>query len=205
MLQAPPDVENGNLEADGSPGPPVPPSSQETCIRVDPFVPGTSYCRGTQGQRRQNQTRGPRRGAKSRPQHRTAVTIPENLEKLSLSSDCMEGSNSKSQGCHNRQIQGNPEACWEDSVVQQDVQFSADHQAIYQSALGTESPKDVSGRGHGGRRRGPHRHVPHAGASAPAWHHCDGQASRSRGGGHRRGHGRSFQRKVVERGREEVL
>ncbi|KAM6904668.1 E3 ubiquitin-protein ligase RNF25 [Xenentodon cancila] len=206
--ETPPVVENGNPEADFSPGPLTSASLLETCARADQFATGTSHCRGVEGQMRQNQIRGPRRGGgKSRPQHGRAVAIPEQLQKLSLSSDYMEESN-KGQSNHDRQIHRNPESFWsrtgrEDSAVQQDVQVSPDHQAIRQPVLGTDLPKGV--RSHRGRKRAPHQPAAHAGASGPAWHHCDGQASRSRGGGPRQGHGRSFQRKVVERGREEVL
>ncbi|XP_061567147.1 E3 ubiquitin-protein ligase RNF25 [Cololabis saira] len=210
--ETPPVVENGNPEADASPEPPTSSSLHETCARADQFAPGTSHCRGVQGQRRQNQMKGPRRGggARFRPQYGRAVATPEKLEKLSLSSDCMDESDYRRQNNHDRQMQRNPESSWsrtgrENSAVQQDLQVSPDRQAIRQPALGTDLPKDAGIRGHRGRRRGPHQPAAHAGASGPAWHHCDGQASRSRGGGLRQGHGRSFQRKVVERGREEVL
>ncbi|XP_070779966.1 E3 ubiquitin-protein ligase RNF25 [Enoplosus armatus] len=225
--EAPSVAENGNLDADVSTDPPVPSasniSSDETGVRADRFVPGLSHCRGGQGQRRQNQMRGPRRGGRSRPQHRRAAPITEHLDKLSLSSHCTEGPvKAKAQGNHGQQMQVNAEFC--QSKTGRDVSaephktlVSPDDQPMCQAALETECPEDAAesagGRGHRGRRRGPHRYGPHTG---PAHYHWDGRASRSRGGannlysrggGPRRGHSRGFQHKVEERerGREEVL
>ncbi|XP_049417958.1 E3 ubiquitin-protein ligase RNF25 [Epinephelus fuscoguttatus] len=229
--ETPSAAENGNLDADVSPGPPVPSasnvSSYETGVRADQFVPGLSHCRGGQGQKRQNQMRGPRRGGRSKPQHRRAAPITEHLDKLSLSSDCTERPiKAKAQGNHGQQVQVNAELCQSKTgrgvhAEQQETLVSPDDQPMCQAALETECPKDAAdsggGRGHHGRRRGPHRSVPDNGALGPARYHWDGRASRSRGGGPnnlysrgggpRRGHGRGFQHKVVERerGREEVL
>ncbi|XP_070703247.1 E3 ubiquitin-protein ligase RNF25 [Pempheris klunzingeri] len=220
--EAPSGAENGSLDTDV---PPVPSASDVSSdgpgIRADRFDPGLSSCRGGQGQRRQNQVRGPRRGGRSRPQHGRATPITEHLDKLSLSSDCPEGQiKAKVQGNHGQQMQINAESCQSntsrDVYGQQETLMAPGDQA----ALETEYPKDAAesagGRGHRGRRRGPHRSVPHTGAPGPAHYHWDGRASRSRGGasnlygrggGPRRGHGRGFHHKVVERerGREEVL
>lgn len=196
-------------------------SSDETGVRPDHFVPGFSNCRGVQGQRRQHQPRGQRRGGRSRHQHWRAAPVAEHLDKLSLSSDCTEGPvKTKAQGNRGQHMQGNPELCQsktggEVCATQQD---SSGDQSTSQSGLETESPKDaadsVGCRSHRGRRRGPHRPGPHTGAPGPARYHWDGRASRnrgggnhlcSRGGGSRQGHGRDFQQKVVDSGREEVL
>lgn len=229
LPQAPSVAENGNLDADVPPGPPVPSasnvSSDETAMRADRFVPGLSHCRGGQGQRRHNQARGPRRGGRSRPQHGRAAPVTEHLDKLSLSSDCAEGPiKAKAQGNQGQQVQVNTESCQSktgrDVYEHQETRASPGDQPVCQAAMEPEYPKDAAdsagGRGHRGRRRGPHRPVPHTGAPGPAHFHWDGRASRSRGGannlysrggGPRRGHGRGFQHKVGERerGREEVL
>lgn len=221
-----PAAEIGSLDVDVSDAPPVPSasnvSSDETGVRGDQFVPGLSHCRGGQGQRRHNQARGHRRGGRSRPQHRRAAPITEHLDKLSLSSDCTEGPiKAKAQG---QQMQVNAELCQSETgrdfyAEQQETLVSPDNQPVCQAALETECREDAAdsagGRGHRGRRRGPHRPVPHTGAPGPVHYHWDGRTrSRggannlySRGGGPRRGHGRGFQHKVVERerGREEVL
>lgn len=166
--------------------------------------------------------RGPRRGGRSRPQHRRAAPITEHLDKLSLSSDCTEGPvKAKAQGNHGQQMQVNADFCQSKTgtrdvyAEQQETPVPPDDQPVCQAALETECPEDAAD-GHRGRRRGPHRPVPHTGGPGPARYHWDGRASRSRGGannlysrggGPRRGHGRGFQHKVVdrERGREEVL
>uniref|UniRef100_A0A3B4WUL5 E3 ubiquitin-protein ligase RNF25 n=1 Tax=Seriola lalandi dorsalis TaxID=1841481 RepID=A0A3B4WUL5_SERLL len=215
-------------DADMFPSPPVPSasnvSSDETGVREDQFVPGLSHCRGAQGQRRQNQVRGPRRGGRSRPQHGRAAPVTEQLDKLSLSSDCTEGPvRAQAQGNHDQQMQVNAELCQSKTgreVYAEQQQVSPDGQPVCKSGLETECQKDVAdsagGRGYRGRRKGPHRSAPHSGGPGPARYHWDGRASRSRGGannlysrggGPHRGHGRGFQQKVVERerGREEVL
>ncbi|XP_073350497.1 E3 ubiquitin-protein ligase RNF25 [Pagrus major] len=228
--EAPSVAENGNLDVDVSSGPPLPSvsnvSSDEPGVRADRFAPGLTHCRGGQGQRRQNQVRGQRRGGRSRPQHRRAAPVTEHLDKLSLSSDCTEGPiKAKAQGNRGHQMQVNAEVCESKTgrdvcAEQQDTTVSPDDQPVCQAASETECPEGAAdsagGRVHHGRRRGPHRPVHHTGAPGPAHYHWDGRGSRSRGGpnnlysrggGHRRGHSRGFQHKVVERerGREEVL
>lgn len=229
LPQTPSVAENGNLDVDESPGPPLPSvssDSSEPGVRAERFAPGPTHCRGWQGQRRQNQVRGQRRGGRSRPQHRRAAPITEHLDKLSLSSDGTEGPiKAKAQGNHGHQMQVNAEVCESKTgrdvcAEQQDSVASPDDQPVCQAASETECPEDApdsaGGRVHRGRRRGPHRPVHHTGAPGPAHYHWDGRGSRSRGGpnnlysrggGPRRGHGRGFQHKVVERerGREEVL
>ncbi|XP_040917556.1 E3 ubiquitin-protein ligase RNF25 [Toxotes jaculatrix] len=224
--EAPSVAENGNLDVDVSPGPPAPSassvSSDETGVRAEQFVPGLSHCRGVQGQRRQNQVRGPRRGGRSRPQHGRAAPITEQLDKLSVSSDCTDGSvKAQAQGNHRHQMQVNAELCQpktgrEVYAEPQERKVSPDTQPVSKSGQETECQRDAAdcagGRGHRGRRKGPHQSVPHSG---PARYHWDGRASRNRGGannlysrgsGPHRGHGRGFQQKVErERGREEVL
>lgn len=189
-----------------SPGPPLPSasnvSSDETGVRVEQFVPGLSHCRGVQGQRRQTrQLRGPwRGGGRYRPQHGRAPPITEHLDKLSLSSDCTEGPiKAKPQGNFGQQMQGNlcQNKTGKEVYAQKETPVSPD-----EPGLETECLKDAGGgRGQRGRRRGPYRSAPHTGAPGPARYHWDGRASRSRGGGPRRGHGRGDQ----QRGREEVL
>lgn len=224
-------AENGNLDVDVSPSPPVPSasnvSSDATGVRADRFVPGLSHCRGGQAQRRQNPVRGYRRGGRSRPQHRRAAPITEHLNKLSLSSDCTEEPiKAKAQGNHGHQMRVHAESCQSKtgrdvSAEQRETLVSPDDQPVCQAALETQCLEDAAdsagGRGYRERRRGPHRLVPHTGAPGPAHYHWEARASRnrggasnpySRGGGPRRGHGRGFfQHKVVdrERGREEVL
>lgn len=219
-------AENGNLDVDVSPSPPVSAASDvstdATGVRADRSVPGESHCRGGQAQRRQNLGRGHRRGGRSRPQHRRAAPITEHLDKLSLSSDCTEDPiKPKAQG---QQMQVNAEFCESKteggiSAGQRETLVSPDSQPACQAALETESLVDAAdsaaGCGRRERRRGLHRPAQHTGAG-PAHYHWDARASRnrggasnpySRGGGPRRGHGRGFQHKVVERerGREEVL
>ncbi|CAJ1075610.1 E3 ubiquitin-protein ligase RNF25 [Xyrichtys novacula] len=220
--ETPPVAENGNLDEDGSPAPPLPSASSvtfnETGARADRFAPGQSHSRGGQGQRHQNHTRGQRRGGRHRPQHGRAP-ITEHLDKLSLSSDGTDGPNkAKAQGYHGQQVQ--VEFCQSETGGRVHEQKErpvcpGDHPA-YQEAFEAGCPKDaadsVGSRGHPGRRRGPHRHT---GAPGPAHYHWDGRAPRSRGGGNnqysrgggpRRGHGRGNHRVVErDRGREEVL
>ncbi|XP_070837423.1 E3 ubiquitin-protein ligase RNF25 [Chaetodon trifascialis] len=223
-------AENGNLDVDVSPGPPAVPSvsnvsSDEAGVRRDRFGPGLSHCRGGPGQRRQSQARGQRRGGRSRPQHRRAAPVTEHLDKLSLSPGCTEGPiQAKAQGTHGQQMQVNAELCESETdgdvcAEQQGTARTPDDQPC-QAASETKCLEDAaeSAGGHGprGRRGGPHRPALHAAAPGPAHHHWDGRESRSRGGpnnlysrggGPRRGHGRGFQHKVVqrERGQEEVL
>ncbi|XP_050929750.1 LOW QUALITY PROTEIN: E3 ubiquitin-protein ligase RNF25 [Lates calcarifer] len=212
--EAPSVAENGNLDADLSPGPPLPSASNVPSdgpgVRADQFRPGLSHCRGGQGQRRQNQVREPRRGGRSRPQHGRAAPVTEQLDKLALSSDCSRRTDqSPGSGRAGRSAQSNGRR-----------RFLQTGPPAYKSALDPESLRDAAesagGRGHRGRRRGPHRSVPHSGGPGPGRYHWDGRASRSRGGannlygrggGPHRGHGRGFQQKVVEteREREEVL
>ncbi|XP_054463229.1 E3 ubiquitin-protein ligase RNF25 [Anoplopoma fimbria] len=219
--ETPPAAENENLDADVSPGPPVPSASYETGVRADQFVSGQSHCRGGQGQRRQNQARGPRRGGRFRPQHhRRAAPVTEHLDKLSLSSDCTKGPfKTRAQGNHGQQMGVNTELYQSKTgrgvnAEQPETLVSPD--GLCQAALETECPKDATGaRGPRGRRRGPYR--PDSDTHGP--YHWDGRASKSRGGpnnlyrggggggGPRRDHDRGFQHKVVERERrgEEVL
>ncbi|XP_029363518.1 E3 ubiquitin-protein ligase RNF25-like isoform X1 [Echeneis naucrates] len=210
--------ENGNLDIDTSPGPQGPSasnaSSEDSGVRVDNFTPGLSNCRGGPGHRRQNQGRGSRRGGRSRPQHVRANPVTEQLDKLSLSLDCTEGPvRPPAQGNHDHQMQGQ-DAFAERQVSAGDLSGGKPYvETEYQKAAADSG----GGRGHRGRRRGPHRSATHSGGPGPARYHWDGRASRSRGGAYNhdsrrgggppRGHGRGFHQKVVERegGREEVL
>ncbi|XP_069565088.1 E3 ubiquitin-protein ligase RNF25 isoform X2 [Brachyistius frenatus] len=214
--EAPPAAENGNPDEDVSPGPPTSSASNVSPdgpgVREDPFVPGLSHCRGVQGQRRQHQLRGPRRGGRSRGQHGRAPPITEHLDRLSLSSDGSDGPmKASAQGNPGQQMHGSQESRRPDTEV-----FAAQQEKLPPD----EGPKGAadSAGGHGvhGRRRGPHRSAPHAGAPGPARYHWDGRAPRSRGGannlygrggGPRRSHGRGPHHRVVdrERGKEEVL
>lgn len=228
--QVPPAAEIGNLDVDVSPGSPVPSASNIPCdeaaVRADQFAPGLPHCRGGQGQRHQNQVRRPRRGGRSRPQHGRAAPITEQLDKVSLSSDCAERPiKNKTQVNHGQTMQvntdlGESRTGREVYTEQQEMQVSPDDQPACKSGLETECPKDAAdsagSHGHRGRRRGPPRSAPHSGGPGSARYHWDGRASRhrggannlySRGGGPHRGHGRDVQHKVVERegGREEVL
>uniref|UniRef100_A0A3B3CA38 E3 ubiquitin-protein ligase RNF25 n=1 Tax=Oryzias melastigma TaxID=30732 RepID=A0A3B3CA38_ORYME len=218
--EAPPAAEDGDQDVEVPPEVPMS-SSNETCVRTDQFTPGKSHFRGVQGPRRQNQTRGPRRGGRSRPQHPKAAPITEHLDKLSLAADCPEAPlKTKPQlGSGHRDLDlGRSRTEEKEPAAEREVQVSSDHQEALRSAMETDCLKDgagsAGGRGHRGRRRGPYRPIPHAGPPGPGRHHWDGRAPRSRGGannlygsggGHRRGHGRGFQQRVVERGREEVL
>ncbi|KAM4531572.1 E3 ubiquitin-protein ligase RNF25 [Odontesthes bonariensis] len=210
--EAPPAAENGNLEVDVSTAPPISSCSHEAAVRVEQVVAEQSHCRGAQGPKHQNHTRWPRRGGRPRAQHGRAAPITEHLDQLSLSSGCAEASiKAKTPP----QTQENVEACQSRTgrdacAAQQETKASPEHQATYQSGSEAECPRDGAdfggGRGHRGRRRGPHRPALHAGASRPPRHHWDSRAARSSGSGPHRGqHGRGFHQKVVERGREEVL
>uniref|UniRef100_A0A3P9L621 E3 ubiquitin-protein ligase RNF25 n=1 Tax=Oryzias latipes TaxID=8090 RepID=A0A3P9L621_ORYLA len=206
--EAPPAADDGNQEAEVPPDVPVS-SSNESSVRADPFTPGKSHSRGVQGQRRQNQMRGPRRGGRTRPQHPRAAPITEHLDKLSLSSEApLRTKAPLGSGQHRDPDSGRSRTDEEESAAQQEMQVLPDHQASLQSAVESECLKDCAGsaggRSHSGRRRGPYRPTQHAGPPGLGRHHWDGRAARSRGG-HHRGHGRGFQQRVVERGREEVL
>ncbi|XP_047426977.1 E3 ubiquitin-protein ligase RNF25 [Mugil cephalus] len=223
--ETPPVSENGFLEEDVPPAPPTSSASNappDDGVRADRFVPGFSHYRGAQGQRRQHQPRGQRRGGRSRHPHWRATPVAEHLDKLSLSSDGTEGpAKTKSQGNRGQPVQSNPESCQPktgSSEVCSVEQDSLGDPPSSQPGLETEPPKDAvdSAGCHGrrGRRRGPCQPAPHTGAPGPARYYWDGRASRnrggagglcSRGGGQRQGHGRDFQQKVVDRGREEVL
>ncbi|XP_026181524.1 E3 ubiquitin-protein ligase RNF25 isoform X2 [Mastacembelus armatus] len=226
-------AENGNLDVDVSPGPPAPSASNVSCddtgSRAGQFAPRPAHCRGGQGHRRQNQVRGPRTGGRSRPQHGSIAPISEQLDKISLASNCTEEPvKDKAQGNHGQQLQVKAEL-WQlktDSEVyaeQQKMHVSPHDQRVCKSGVETEHSKDAADAadsagslGHRGRRRGHHRFVPHSGGPGSAQYPWDGRASRSRGGagnlysrgrGSHWGHGRVCQQKVVERekGREEVL
>uniref|UniRef100_A0A3P9HI24 E3 ubiquitin-protein ligase RNF25 n=1 Tax=Oryzias latipes TaxID=8090 RepID=A0A3P9HI24_ORYLA len=208
--EAPPAAEDGNQEAEVPPDVPVS-SSNDTSVRADPFTPGKSHSRGVQGQRRQNQMRGPRRGGRTRPQHPRAAPITEHLDKLSLSSEApLRTKAPLGSGQHRDPDSGRSRTDEEESAAEQEMQVLPDRsdQASLQSAVESDCLKDCAGsaggRSHSGRRRGPYRPIQHAGPPGLGRHHWDGRAARSRGG-HHRGHGRGFQQRVVERGREEVL
>ncbi|XP_034448534.1 E3 ubiquitin-protein ligase RNF25 [Hippoglossus hippoglossus] len=228
--EAPSVAENGNLDVEISPGSLAPSastvSSEETGVRVDQFDPGLSHCRGSgPGQRRHNHFRAPRRGGRFRPQHGRAAPVTEQLDRLCLSSDCTEGPiKAPAQGNLSYHMQVNAESCQlkmsRDVYAEQETLVPLDGQPGCQSGLENESSKDAAnsegGRGHRGRRRGPHRSVPHSGGPGPGRYHWEGRTPRSRGGGNnlhsrgaapQRGQGRGFQQRVVERerGREEVL
>ncbi|XP_029945445.1 E3 ubiquitin-protein ligase RNF25 [Salarias fasciatus] len=197
--------ENGTLEVDGPPAAPVsstlPP--EETRVRADLFGPGPPPGRGVQGHRRQYQARGPRRGGgrgRGRPHPGRAPPVAEQLDKLSLSSDCPEGTaGARAQGPHIPE--GQREAC-----------APPEGPPACQTRPEIESLKDAAepAGGHRGRRRGPHQPPRHYG---PPRYHWDGRAPRSRGGGGanhlcggggaRRGHGRAPQQRPADR--EEVL
>lgn len=208
LPQTPSVTENGNLDADTSPGPQVSSASyvspDDSGVRTDQFVPGLSHCRGGQGPRR------PRRGGRSRPHHGRAPPVAEQLDKLSLSSDCAEGPG-RAQGTLDPQMtHANAEKC------EVKPRRDANAEPAPETECQNDNADSSGGRGHRGRRRGPHRPAPHSGGPGPSRYHWDGRPSRSRGGangmysrggGPHRGHGRGYQQKVVERerGREEVL
>uniref|UniRef100_A0A3Q3XDN0 RWD domain-containing protein n=1 Tax=Mola mola TaxID=94237 RepID=A0A3Q3XDN0_MOLML len=203
--------------------PPVPSASHVSLdvagVRADQFVSAPFRCRGGPAQR---PARGPRRGGRSRPQHGRAAPISEHLDKLSLSSGRTEGA-MKAGALGDPPMQGDAELCqsktgWGVSTDGPETLVSADVPPACQAASNTEEAADsAGGRGHRGRRRGPHRPVQHAGAPGPSHCHWDARASRNRGGGNNpysRGGGgggggprRGFRHRVVdrERGREEVL
>lgn len=204
IQEAPPVTENGNTEVDASLASPVPTSSNEAGVRAERFGPAPTQLRGFRVQRRQNQARGPRRGGRPRPHPGQGGPITEELERLSLSSDC--SNQSKTSGVlrdGGQQLQTDPDWFWS----------GEEHPNPHLSA--SENGGGSAGiRGHRGRRRGPYRPGPHGGPPGPPPQHRDSRArSRGgasdacgRGGGPRRGHyGRGLQEKVVDRGREEVV
>ncbi|KAM4535617.1 E3 ubiquitin-protein ligase RNF25 [Fundulus diaphanus] len=215
IQESPPLAENGDPEVDASPGPHVPPPSNESIVRAERLVPGLSQFRGFPVQRRQNQARGPRRGDRPKPHPGQGPPITQHLEQLSLSPDSSDQSKTiKVQGDGGRSTQRDPESCQNRTGEEPEKQVSPNHL----SASETEGPKDgahsVGGRGHRGRRRGPYRPAQHIGAPGPPQQLWDSRPrSRggpnnpySRGGGPRRSHyGRGLQQKVVDRGREEVV
>lgn len=173
----------------------------ETDLRSDPGFPGPTDCRGGQGQRRRTQARGPRRGGvRARPHQGRAAPISERLDRISLSADSAERpAKAKAEVCPGRRTESNElDPGWEGDPERR-TQASPDVQPVHKSTLEAECPKAAADSG---RRRGPRRSGP-----GPARYHWDWRASRSRGGGPHRGHGRGLQQKVVERerGREEVL
>nr|XP_020443568.1 E3 ubiquitin-protein ligase RNF25 [Monopterus albus] len=222
-------AENGNLDVEVSSGPTAPSASNVPCdgsgVKVDQFASGMSHCRGGQGHRRQNQVRGPRRGGRSRL-HGSATSITEQLRKICVSSDCTEEPiKATAQGNHGQRVQVNAGSSKlktgrEVYAEQKEMQVSPGDQSVCKSGLESDCPKgaaDSTGsHSHRGRRRGPHRPVPHSEGTGSPRYHWDGRALRSRGGannlysrggGSHRGHSRGFQQRVVERegGREEVL
>ncbi|XP_069381686.1 E3 ubiquitin-protein ligase RNF25 [Paralichthys olivaceus] len=228
--EAPSVAENGSLDVDISTGSAAPSastvSSDETGVRADQFDPGLSHCRGSaQGQRRHNHFRGPRRGGRSRPQHGRAAPVTDQLDKLSLSSDCTDRPiKVPAQRNLSYHMQVNADSCQlkmsRDVYAEEETLVPLDGQPGCKSGLGNESSKDAAdsagGRAHRGRRRGPHRSVTHSGGPGPGRYHWEGRSPRSRGGAnnhHNRGaapqrrHSRGFQQRVGEReqGREEVL
>ncbi|XP_041633957.1 E3 ubiquitin-protein ligase RNF25 [Cheilinus undulatus] len=213
--ETPPAAENGNLDEDGPPAPPLPSASNismnETSTRADRFPPGLS-----QGQRRPNHIRGQRRGGRSRPHHGRAAPVTEHLDKLSLSSDATEGpTKAKAQGNPSQQMQDLSQSETNREVYEpKELPVSPGDQPVCQEAgFSKDAADSAGGRSHPGRRRGPYRP---AGAPGPGHYHWDGRAPRGRGGannqyrgggGPRRGQGRGFHQRVVDRdrGREEVL
>ncbi|MEQ2190843.1 hypothetical protein XENOCAPTIV_011946 [Xenoophorus captivus] len=206
IQEAPPEAENGNPEVDASPVPLVFSSSNDSAVRAEHFVPRLSHFSDFQAHRHQNQARGPRRGGRPKPHSGQGAPITEQLEQLSLSSDCTDHSKMiRVQEDGGRQMQRHPESCRTRTGQKPEKQVDPTHL----SASQTDDPKDGansgSGRGHRGRRRGPYRPAPHSGAPGPPQQHWDSR-TRSRGGAPRRGHyARGLQQKVVERGREEVV
>ncbi|MEQ2310652.1 hypothetical protein AMECASPLE_011272 [Ameca splendens] len=206
IQEAPPEAENGNPEVDASPVSPGFSSSNDSAVRAEHFVPGLSHFSDFQAHRHQSQARGPRRGGRPKPHSGQGAPITEQLEQLSLSSDCTDHSKMiRVQEDGGRQMQRHPESCRTRTGQKPEKQVDPNHL----SASETDDPKDGansgSGRGHRGRRRGPYRPAPHSGAPGPPQQHWDSR-TRSRGGAPRRGHyARGLQQKVVERGREEVV
>ncbi|XP_040046702.1 E3 ubiquitin-protein ligase RNF25 [Gasterosteus aculeatus] len=182
--------------------------SHELGASADHPVPGLSHGRGSQGPRRHQQGWGPRRGGRSRPQHRRAAPpIAEHLDKLSLTSD-------RPQGPHMRVDAQASQSKTGRSLCAEQLGAPGSPEGLLGGRVSPEAegPHNAAdGRGHRGRRRGPHRPEPNTGGR----YYWDGRASNSRGGpsnpyrrgGPRWGHDRDFQHKVVERERrgEEVL
>ncbi|KAL6102412.1 rnf25 [Pungitius sinensis] len=183
--------------------------SHEPGVSADHFVPRLSHGRGSQGPRRHHQAGGPRRGGRSRPEHRRAPPpIVEHLDKLSLTSD-------RPQGPHMRvDAQASQSKTGRSLYAEQPGAPGSKEELLGgRVAPEAEGPHDAAdGRCHRGRRRGPHRPEP----NTRGRYHWDRRASNSRrgpsnpysrGGGGRWGHDRDFQHKVVESERrgEEVL
>lgn len=231
--QTPSEEENGNLDSDVSSSQSVP-SASVICsdvigVRAEPFPSGPSHFRGGPSQRRQGQLKGPRRGGRGRPQHGRPGPPIEHLDRLSLSLDSTHDHSSegpikaKLKVNHSQQVLGNAELRRDSEGSQQEPLVSTLKQPVCQSsldALNAECPRGAgesgSGRGHRGRRRGPHGSVQHPkhvrgtdhwDAPGAARHHWEGRGPRSRGGGPRRGYERGLHQKAAERevGREGVL
>lgn len=226
------------------------PSATVTCsdeigVRAEQLHTGPSHCRGAPSQRRQGHVKGPRRGGRGKPQHGRPAPPTEHLDKLSLSSDSTCGHSpegkikAKLKINHGQQKLGDAELnqsktdSESPTDLTQEPPVSTHQQPVCQSSSNTpntECPKDAgvfaSGRGHRGRRRGPHgsvqqpkhlRGTEHWDAPGTVRHHWEGRGLRNRGGaghnpcgrggGPRRGHGRGFHQKAEDRevGREGVL
>ncbi|XP_037544369.1 E3 ubiquitin-protein ligase RNF25 [Nematolebias whitei] len=205
IQQSSPDTENENPEIDVSPGSS---SSNEAGVNAERSNPGRSQRGGVMGQ---VQGRG-LRGGRSRTHQGRAAPVTERLESLYVSSDHTEEPvKTKSQ---DQPVQQNPDwfrarAGTDICAEQQERWVSPNHRAKLD--LETDGTTSTGDHGHHGRRRGPRRPIPHAGAPRPSHHRWDGRGSRSRGGpsnprGPRRGHqDRGFQQKVVEHGRGEMV
>lgn len=200
----------------------MPPAStpSESCD-ADRDVPGASNCRGGSAPRRQNTSRGYRRGGRPRPQHKRVPPVTEHLDKLSLSSDCGEEERAKGvarghRGDADRHME--PERCpfrSEGGVTP----LNADSQLTQQAHSSSEGPPEDSAppagsHGQRGRRRGgPHRSSPHTMGPGPTHYHWDPRPPRNRGSGsnslHHRGRAprRGLHHRVVDRegGAGEVL
>lgn len=176
--------------------------------RVDQPAPGFSHCRGGQAHRHQNPTRGRTRGGQRRPQHRRGPPITDHLNTLRLSSNRTEQAKAQASDVQPMQlVEGlcppRPDGGLSPERREFPGTLSPDSRPEIQADAPDRRPE---------RRRGSHRSGPNSGAPGPP-HHWDAKASRNRGahsrggGGHRRGHSRGLQHKVVdrERGREEVL
>lgn len=205
--------------------------TSEPAVRAEEFLTGPPYCRGGPGQRHQGQ-RGPRRGGRARAHPARYAPVTEQLDKLSLSADGNEGpTRAKPQG--DQEKQGVTEVFQPNNISaqlrEQEPALPPDDplkcSPYSETELLREMGEPESGGGRQARRRGPRRSAQHPRAlrgpdqwdrSGPPRHHWEGRGSRSRGvsgnqcrggGGPRRGHGRGYYHKTVERerGREEVL
>ncbi|KAM3864029.1 E3 ubiquitin-protein ligase RNF25 [Diretmus argenteus] len=216
-----PDAELSNPDADVSPSP----SSDDIGVGgADQSRIQLPPCGNVPGQKRQGQSRGPRRGGRGgrgRPQHWRPAPPTEHLDKLALSSSTSssEGpTKARVQGNLGRQKLGNAEPCQpqpDGELVQPEPSASTEKQptSSWDENPKTDCPKDAGqlayGRGNRERRRGPqlrhHRGRDQWDAPGAGYHHWDGRGGR--GGGPHRGRGRGFHQRVVERdvGREEVL